>query len=192
MSEIIQLNRFQQRPTHNFTRAAKLLAANAVLIPRRDLGDVDLQGGYRLEDLNEIYEKKWNSLHTGRDWMFVQIFRLMEEADVLALEENQADPAKRKSPEEFARIKAGAYDARDRLLAIVTGLNKEALDNIGTLNLGVYDSYVPKDAILRFMTFATHVRQHGAVRNNYGQPLQHNADVLAFGPRLAYPAPAAE
>ncbi|MCD8563104.1 MAG: hypothetical protein LRY54_03455 [Alphaproteobacteria bacterium] len=160
MNEIIRLENYRNRPTNHFGQAAELCENEATLVLPKDSFDASLGGGFKINDINEIFELQWNRKHTARDHMFVHLCHLMGEAEE-------------------------SHEARTRLLAVVIGLTEKALDNIRELDLGIRQHQVPKGAILRFTEFADMIRSQHSGHNNYGQPRQRNAEVLAFEPCFA-------
>lgn len=164
MNDVLPLRKHKHVPTDHFGEAAGLIERRAVLIPRDDVGDVCLRGGYRMDDLNEIFTKRWNAFETNPAWMFIQIFGLMDQV--------QKETSVRETTE-----------ARTRLLAILTGLSDVALEKIRGMGLGVYSGFVPAHAISLFCAMADDKRRQHKARNNYGQEQEQSAAVLGFPAR---------
>lgn len=158
MAQITSLQNHKRLPSDHFGQAAALVESGAILIPCADTDDVCLRGGFRMEAINEIFEKRRNATETDEGWMFLQLYKLMHKV--------QEETANREVSE-----------ARDRLLAILTGLSDKSLEKIATLDLGIYESYVPSDALLRFCAMASDKRRECRVR---GQKALHTAEILTF------------
>lgn len=154
---VVSIQNHKRVPDDNFGTAQALLDAKAILIPCRDTGDISLQGGYRMEDINEIFEKPRNPTETNEEWMFLQLISLLRQV--------QDETARREVSE-----------ARDRLLAIMIGLSGKAVFNFRNLDLDFYDG--TRAAYPEFVRMAGQKRQAYEARSKWDAGAVHSADIL--------------
>lgn len=162
MNRVIALHKHKQLPTDHFGQAASLIEQQKVLLPCPSSYGDGMEDGYRIEAINRTFEEGGRPYGMGEAEMFVAIFDLMRQV--------QEETAGRETTE-----------ARDRLLAIATGLSDKALDAIRDVDLhGWPRSRIPPDAVLRFTCFADDKRRNLKARSNYGEERLHSADILTL------------
>lgn len=162
MNRVLALQKHKMKPDDNFAEARQLLAEDSVLIPCANTDDVDLQGGYRIGQINEIFTKRRNATETNEEWMFVQLYKLMMKV--------QDETAQRQVSE-----------ARNRLLALMLGLGQNALDTIEILDISLYPGY-PRDATVRFCAMAQDVKAREQKRATFDAQAVRSATILPFNP----------
>lgn len=114
-----------------------------------------------MDAINKTFETGSRPFGVNGEEMFFAIYTLMKQV--------QAETADRQVSE-----------ARDRLLAIATGLSDEALDVIRRLELDTYRGDMPPDAVLRFICFADDKRRIMKKRFDFDSQAQHEADIIEF------------
>ncbi|MCD8520042.1 MAG: hypothetical protein LRY76_00220 [Alphaproteobacteria bacterium] len=161
MSRVITLQKHKSVPSDHFGRAAALVEKAAVLLYLPPIHEKDPLDGYRMDAINKTFETGSRPFGVNGEEMFFAIYTLMKQV--------QAETADRQVSE-----------ARDRLLAIATGLSDEALDVIRRLELDTYRGDMPPDAVLRFICFADDKRRIMKKRFDFDSQAQHEADIIEF------------
>lgn len=160
MNRVLTLQKHKQTPTDHFGRAAALVESKAVLVPCVFDGSRDLRDGYRIDAINRTFEEGDRPYGISAEDMFSLLYTLMHQV--------QEETAAREMTE-----------ARDRLLAVATGLSEEALAAIRKIEVSECPDLLPSDAVLRFTAFADDKRRDRDVR---GKKRLHEADILPFTP----------